>query len=109
MSDTAKNALIWTIVIIAAALLIWGAFKLLSPGYIDKTAYIKRVPAFSDLYPRIGHYNIARGTGMSYSQSGQLYSPYAPGQNPVIKGGNERNVPDQINKEGDNTFFELFA
>lgn len=109
MTDTAKNAIIWTIVIIAAAILIWGAFKLLSPSYIDKTAYVARNPAFNALYPRIGTFNLGQGTGMSYSQSGQLFSPYASGQQPVLKGHDNRNLPDQITDKAEVDFFTLFG
>lgn len=109
MTDTAKNVLIWTIVIVAVALLVWGAFKLLSPGYIDKTRYVARTPGFNPMLPHIGNFNLGPGTGMSYSQSGQLYSPYASGQTPVLKGRDNRQTAPTDDTKGAIDFFEMFG
>lgn len=108
MTDSAKNILIWTLVLAAAALLIWGAFKLLSPAYIDKYKYVAKNPPFNPFAPRIGTFNLGRGIGMSYEQSGQAFSPYANGQQPVLKGHDERNAPDQITEKAKVDFFTLF-
>jgi len=110
METAGKSILIIVITVIAAILVVYGSFILLSPAYRDK---LKKRPMNNPknkrvILDRLGHFNLEPGEGMDLEESGQKYSPYASGQNPNLSGYYNKDIKEEANPEGEADLFDMF-
>lgn len=67
--------------------------------------YSKNKPKVLD---KIGGFDLEPGKGISYELSGQPWSPYAPGQNPNLKGHYSKDIQSKPDPKGEADFFNMF-
>ena len=60
------------------------------------------------VFANFGGYRLEPGKGISYDESGQLFSPDAPGNNPNLKGHYDAHPQSTPDPRGNKEFDELF-
>jgi len=109
MGANSKSLVLIVVMIIAVALIVYGGFMLLSPSYRDRAKRPKRkYQGRPIVLSRLGSFDLEPGKGISYEESGQLYSSFPSGQNPNLRGHYDQSVESEPDPQGEADFFGMF-